>query len=193
MEQLPNLPSNFEAGIGAFRRQVNETFLGNLPYSCAPSKRKEMLEWIGAGIPQKDFFEALMEYLYVDKRFPVEDAVVALRGSLVTKPTTKEVKTVGMYYYRHYNGGIERVMSLLSVVLKRAGYRVVIVTEEGPIDLDYGCLFQKHLQRLLDHRAFGCGNDSGCGSLQGHRFADHRKPGAGHDYALAAFRGCETL
>ncbi|MBR5110891.1 MAG: glycosyltransferase [Clostridia bacterium] len=137
MEQMPNPPSNSEAGIGAFRRQVNETFLGNLLYSCAPSKRKEMLEWIGAGIPQKDFFEALMEYLYVDKRFPVEDAVVALRGSLVTKPTIKEVKTVGMYYYRLYNGGIERVMSLLSVVLKRAGYRVVIVTEEGPTDLDY--------------------------------------------------------
>lgn len=49
----------------------------------------------------------------------------------------KKILTVGMFYIKLYNGGIQRVMSLLSHIFADAGYRVVIITEEEPNENDY--------------------------------------------------------
>lgn len=51
--------------------------------------------------------------------------------------TKKAVRTVGMYYTRAYNGGAERVVCLLSNILCKAGYRVVLITDEAPRQEDY--------------------------------------------------------
>lgn len=52
-------------------------------------------------------------------------------------PKTGEVKTVGMYYYYIYNGGIQRVMAELSWIFLRKGYRVVLFTDQPPHEEDY--------------------------------------------------------
>lgn len=135
--KLPNLPADCQAGITAFRRRIKDLVLLSLFSNCQPSYRCEMFEWIGKCVSQEEFCDTLTEFLFVKKHFPAEEGIAALRGSWVTKPAVKEIKTVGMYYYRLYNGGIERVMSLLSAVLRRAGYRVGIITEQGRNDLDY--------------------------------------------------------
>lgn len=49
----------------------------------------------------------------------------------------KEIKTIGMYYTKLYNGGAERVVCLLSNILCQAGYRVVVITDEAPDPRDY--------------------------------------------------------
>ncbi len=46
-------------------------------------------------------------------------------------------KTIGTYYYRAYNGGVERVHSQLINIWTRLGYRVVLITLEDENELDY--------------------------------------------------------
>lgn len=46
-------------------------------------------------------------------------------------------KTVGVYYFRVFNGGIEKVISLLTDRWVKAGYRVVLFTDEEPSPNDY--------------------------------------------------------
>lgn len=52
-----------------------------------------------------------------------------------SKPRT--VKTIGTFYYRITDGGLERVMALLINIWCKMGYRVVLFTEELPSALDY--------------------------------------------------------
>lgn len=49
----------------------------------------------------------------------------------------KEIKTIGIYYYRFYNGGIEHVMSNLAKIFAACGYKVIIITNEEVNELDY--------------------------------------------------------
>lgn len=70
---------------------------------------------------------------------------IITRGDLIKKfckadaleINKNEVKTVGMFYYRYYNGGVERVSSMLTRILTEAGYRVVLFSDEEPNELDF--------------------------------------------------------
>ncbi len=47
------------------------------------------------------------------------------------------IKTIGVYYHRIYDGGIERAISNLMPVWIDMGYKVVLFTEESPNPKDY--------------------------------------------------------
>lgn len=47
------------------------------------------------------------------------------------------IKTIGMFYHRYRDGGIERVMSLLIPMFMDMGYELVLITEEQPNSEDY--------------------------------------------------------
>ena len=49
----------------------------------------------------------------------------------------KKIKTVATFYYRVYNGGIERVMSKLIPLWQEMGYRVILLTDEPACEKDY--------------------------------------------------------
>lgn len=49
----------------------------------------------------------------------------------------KTIKTVGIYYHRLYNGGVERVISILAPLFLDMGYQVVIITDEPPRKEDF--------------------------------------------------------
>lgn len=49
----------------------------------------------------------------------------------------RKIKTIGVTGLRLCNGGVERVISLLIPLWKSMGYRVVLLTEEGPNEDDY--------------------------------------------------------
>lgn len=49
----------------------------------------------------------------------------------------RPVHTIGIFYYRMANGGIERVISLTLPLWQSMGYRVVLITEEPPETNDY--------------------------------------------------------
>ncbi len=65
----------------------------------------------------------------------ISQITAKLRGMPVPMP--QRVKTIGSFYYRLYNGGIERVMVLLARIWLQAGYRVVLITEQQPNRDDY--------------------------------------------------------
>lgn len=60
-----------------------------------------------------------------------------LNGSLALKSNRKYIKTIGIFYHRYYQGGVERVISLQIPILLRLGYKVVLITEEGKNEDDY--------------------------------------------------------
>lgn len=47
------------------------------------------------------------------------------------------VKTIATFYHRAYNGGVEIVQAQLITMWLEAGYKVVLITEDPPNDLDY--------------------------------------------------------
>ena len=53
------------------------------------------------------------------------------------QPVPHEVKVIGMFYYRMYNGGVERGMALLSNIFVQHGYHVVLFTDQPANELDY--------------------------------------------------------
>ena len=61
---------------------------------------------------------------------------LALPKCTITSSTAKN-PTVGIFYHRYYNGGVERVISLQIPIFQSIGYRVVLFTEEIKPDLEY--------------------------------------------------------
>lgn len=44
----------------------------------------------------------------------------------------KEIRTIGIFNYQMWNGGTDRVISILAPMYEQMGYRVVVITMEGP-------------------------------------------------------------
>ena len=65
------------------------------------------------------------------------ELVYAMRRLPTMQPAPHEVKVIGMFYYRMFNGGIERVMALLSTIFVQHGYHVVLFTDQPADELDY--------------------------------------------------------
>ena len=78
----------------------------------------------------------------------------------------KPIRTVGMYYYKMYNGGVERVIQLLTPILQSAGYNVVVITDEPITDMDYP---------LPEHTARVVIGDPGCEEDKAKAYAERLK------------------
>ena len=65
------------------------------------------------------------------------ELVYAMRRLPTMQPAPHEVKVIGMFYYRMFNGGIERVMALLSTIFVQHGYHVVLFTDQPANELDF--------------------------------------------------------
>lgn len=48
-----------------------------------------------------------------------------------------KIRTIGLYYFRIYNGGIEKFLSMIIPVYIKMGYRVVLFTDEYRPELEY--------------------------------------------------------
>ena len=60
-----------------------------------------------------------------------------LKNSNAVLPKKRTVKTIATYYFRAYNGGVERVMTKLADIWDEMGYRVLIITDETVNEDDY--------------------------------------------------------
>lgn len=58
-----------------------------------------------------------------------------------------DIKTIGVYYHRMYNGGVEKVISLLIPMWLKIGYDVVLITDEPQNVNDYN--IPKKVQRVV--------------------------------------------
>jgi len=64
------------------------------------------------------------------------------------------IKTIAAYYYRAFNGGVERVMTSLTTAWVNAGYHVVLITDEEVNELDYS--YHEQVTRVSLHRPADC-------------------------------------
>ena len=48
-----------------------------------------------------------------------------------------KIRTIALYYFRMYSGGIERFLSLIIPIYIKMGYRVVLFTDEYKPELEY--------------------------------------------------------
>lgn len=98
---------------------------------------------------EKDFSRALDLMLEV---FPTTNVVTALAkyyenestelakmcsGAKLFKPSTRKINTIGIFYPRIYDGGVERVISLQIPIFIELGYRVVLILESSEPAKEY--------------------------------------------------------
>lgn len=76
--------------------------------------------------------------------------------------TKKSIKTVGMLYHKMYDGGLERVMSLLTPILQNAGYKVVVITNDPIDERDYP-LPEETIRVSLGHVEYDLDIEAGYG------------------------------
>lgn len=57
------------------------------------------------------------------------------------------IRTIGVFYFRIYDGGIERVLSNLLYLWSKMGYKVIFFSEEEPNSKDYD--YPKEIQRVI--------------------------------------------
>ncbi|MBR5306348.1 MAG: glycosyltransferase, partial [Oscillospiraceae bacterium] len=85
-----------------------------------------------------DEFIAYMSYLVYGKGLYSErKCSEVIRAIALFKSKKGSVKTVGTFYHRMHNGGVEKVISLLSDIWHDKGYKVVLFTDEAPSEADY--------------------------------------------------------
>lgn len=81
---------------------------------------KKILSFLSCNL--RDAVHEIAKHIDIKRVFPVRK---------------KEIKTIAMLYHRMYNGGVERVIQLLTPILQAAGYNIVIITNEDENELDY--------------------------------------------------------
>ena len=71
----------------------------------------------------------------------------SVQGAASLAYDRRPVKTIATFCRRFANGGIERVVSLLCPLWQQMGYRVILLTAEGPSDKDYS--LPEGIERLV--------------------------------------------
>ena len=71
------------------------------------------------------------------KLISVCDAIKIFENSSLFNRKIKAVKTIGVQYWRMYNGGIERVVALYLNIWSKMGLNVVLLTDEESSEKDY--------------------------------------------------------
>jgi len=92
----------------------------------------EVLKYGDAG----ELTVGLSNHIYQNTEFHELVAEKCARLSMFSANKTQP-KTVGIYYFRVYNGGIENVISTVSDIWVKSGYNVVLFTDEKPNKDDY--------------------------------------------------------
>ncbi|MBQ8618171.1 MAG: glycosyltransferase [Clostridia bacterium] len=114
-------------------QDMANAFINRINYSDYP-KAAEMLK---AYWPVEEMAVALSTHLYQENNWKKKASMIsAIKRSGMMQTKQQAVRTIGTFYFRMYNGGIERVISKLAPIWQSNGWRVVVFTEEIN-ELDY--------------------------------------------------------
>lgn len=109
----------------------------NCMVECPRSKRTYFLEQIFRYCPIEDFLAYVSCMLHAKRILNSADTAKALAGQPMFQTTKKQIRTIGVFYFRVYNGGIENAISNLMNMWVKNGYNVVLFTDEKPNSKDY--------------------------------------------------------
>lgn len=80
---------------------------------------------------------ALASLIYTVEAIRPDRAAQICSQIKMFQSTKTQAKTIGVYYYRMHNGGIENVMSIVTDLWVKNGYNVVLFTDQAPTKEDY--------------------------------------------------------
>ena len=84
----------------------------------------------------EDVILALSTYME-DKHVTANQLATEIANLDLFKAEKKEVKTIGTFYFRMYNGGVENVLSSLTDIWTKNGYQVILFTDAKPNKDDF--------------------------------------------------------
>jgi len=98
--------------------------------------RPALLDQIFACFDSHTVVGWLAEYYYNHK--PKRQVIIdGCQGAKALSGKKKDIKTIGTYYFRISNGGVERVMAQLMDIWVNMGYEVVLFTDQQPGEDEY--------------------------------------------------------
>lgn len=125
-----------KAALRTVFTKTYSSIVGNYFNRVPKSQKKEFVSAVMNYGTAEDLILALSEHLYSylvpQERIADECAALDIFAS-----TKAQAKTIGIYYFRVYNGGVENVISTLSDMWVKQGYKIVLFTDEEPNKDDY--------------------------------------------------------
>ncbi|MBQ2896877.1 MAG: glycosyltransferase [Clostridia bacterium] len=100
-------------------------------------KRNYFANKVSEICPLEDFISMLSYMTLYENCVKPHELAQYCAGLDIFKTTKKEKKTIGTYYFRAYNGGVENVISQLTDIWTKLGYDVVLFTDQQKNDDDY--------------------------------------------------------
>lgn len=127
-----HLPENYTENVEDHEGQVFFGFIEKL--RCLSDEEKGpaaelLLEKLG----KKKFISLITRHGW----FNPKKIMNLIDISALFKRKNDQIKTVGLYNFKLYNGGTENLVSRMSFMLTEQGYRVVVITDEKENPLDY--------------------------------------------------------
>ena len=120
-----------QQALAFVRQRVDQDMYNAFAHRLDPADSPRAAQMLAQYWPADELAVALNWGLYRENNWKKRAELIgSLRhaGCLQTKP--RSVRTVGTFYLRMYNGGIERVISRLAPIWQANGWRVVVFTEE---------------------------------------------------------------
>ena len=87
--------------------------------------------------PKEEFIAYLSYLVYGNKCYREEEFSKIIKSVKLFEAKPRQVKTIGTFYHRMYNGGIEKVISQLTDIWDSDGYKVILFTDEEKNEKDY--------------------------------------------------------
>ena len=121
---------------------VKEHLYSSLVYIMSNLTRNDFQQAFIAFYKNYNIIDCLpwIEQFFIDKQNMLVTAYSSSIQNLHFYKSENDInnkKTIGIFYHRYYNGGVERVISLQIPLFIKLGYRIVLFTEEINKQLEY--------------------------------------------------------
>lgn len=135
LEEKGRVPAFYRLYEAIFTRQ-SDALLFNLSeylHQMNPDQGGQAIDVVLAALPARNLAEFMAEHFFHQPGIYFR----ALRHSSLGKRINRQIKTVGTFYHRLRQGGVERVISQLIPLWHRMGLKIVLFTDEPEDERDY--------------------------------------------------------
>lgn len=140
LEDSRMLEGDYKKTLSAWREDFFHSTLLQWAEKCPAEYAPEVFDEI---ISQYGAAEVAGELAKLYGASRTAELAEKIEGSRLSAPCNRKIKTVAFFYYRYYNGGIERVLSLLIPKFLEWGYKTILFVEkesESEYALPQGCI-----------------------------------------------------
>lgn len=130
---------------------ISEQFISDVMYNFIwrsdNIERKELLREIFNLFDTDEILEELVNAYYTGDYNLQKNILTNCKEQVVFEANKKTIKTIGTFYHRIDNGGVERVLAKLISMWVDQGYKVILFTDELPSPTDYS--YPQTVERII--------------------------------------------